>query len=281
MAIIGLLVNGLLAIVKLLAGILGSSAALVADAVESMTDMAGSLAVWGGLKLSARPPDADHPYGHGKAEPLTALAVAIMIFGAGLGICIEAIRQIRTPHHAPEPYTLWVLITVVVIKELLYQAASRVGRAADSSAVLADAWHHRSDALTSIAAAIGITAALWGGPGWEPADDWAALVATGVIFFNAARLGLAPLHELMDAAPADLVEQARAAAARVGGVAGVEKVFARKSGGGYWVDMHVEVDPHLPVRDAHRIAHDVKDRVRADLPRVIDVLVHIEPFGDS
>jgi cation diffusion facilitator family transporter len=281
MSILGLLANAVLALVKLIAGVLGNSYALVADAVESSADIFGSLVVWRGLRIAAQPADAEHPYGHGKAEALAAVIVAMMLFGAAIGIAIEAVREILIPHHAPAPFTLWVLVGVVVTKEVLFRVVRRTARATSSAAVLVDAWHHRSDAITSAAAFVGISIALIGGPGYESADDWAALLAAGVIGVNAYWLIAPQMRELMDTAPVAVVDQARAVAAGVTGVSGVEKVFARKSGLRYWVDMHVEVDPQMPVRRAHEIAHDVKDAIRARMPEVADVLVHIEPYGHA
>src|ERR687885_2272961 len=201
----GLLVNAALALLKLLAGLIGHSYALVADAVDPPADVFSSLIVWGGLRISAQPADENHPYGHGKAEPLAAAVVAVMLLGAAVGIAIEAVREIRTPHHAPAPFTLAVLVAVIVIKEVLFRFVIRVGQQVDSTAVMADAWHHRSDAITSAAAFVGIGIALLMGPGWEAADDWAALVAAAIIAFNGARILRPAVHDLMDRAPpADL-----------------------------------------------------------------------------
>lgn len=276
----GSVVSALLAVVKLVAGVLGNSYALIADAVESMSDVFASAIVWTGLRVARQPADEEHPYGHGKAEAVAALVVAFMLFGAGVGICIEAVREILTPHHAPAAFTLWVLGLVVVIKEVLFRFLRGVATTEKSGAVELDAWHHRSDALTSAAAAIGISVALIGGAGYEPADDWAALFASAVIFWNAIRLMRAPLHELMDAHTTDFNERIRTIAIAVPRVAGVEKVLVRKSGMRYWVDMHLEVDALMTVREAHGIAHDVKDAVRAALPEIEDVLIHIEPVGE-
>lgn len=280
-AIAGMLVNALLAGIKLIAGILGNTYALIADAIESFSDIGSSLATWAGLAYAARPADEKHPYGHGKAEAVAALVVTIILFVAGGGIAIQAVREIATPHHTPAPFTLWVLIAVVAVKEGMYQLVRRVGLATGSAALLTDAWHHRSDAITSVAAGIGIGISLWAGPGYESADDWAALFASGVILVNAARLIGDPLHQLLDADAGKIREHVRAVAIAVPGVRGVEKVFARKSGLRIWVDMHLEVDPDLVVREAHRIAHEVKDQVRAELPEIADVLVHVEPASES
>lgn len=277
-SLIGLCINIALSIIKLVAGLVGHSYALIADAIESLADVFGSLVVWHGVNVAARPADAEHPYGHGKAEALAALAVAMLIFAAGLGIAVEAVREILTPHHSPAAFTLWVLLGVVLVKETLFRFVRGVATDTESGAVLVDAWHHRSDAITSAAAAVGISVALVGGPAYAPADDWAALLASGVILYNAWLLSRAPLSELMDAEPTNIIDHVRGIAARVAGVRGVEKVFARKSGVGYWIDMHVEVDPQMTVLESHRIAHAVKDRVREAMPSIRDVLVHIEPF---
>lgn len=277
-SVVGMVANAGLATIKLCAGVLGHSYALVADAIESMADIMSSAIVWSGLRISALPADEQHPYGHGKAEPLAAFIVSLMLGGAGVGIAVQAIRDLLSgEHHMPAWFTLVVLLGIVTFKEGLFQFVRRVGKSTGSSAVVADAWHHRSDAITSAAAAIGITVALvWG---YASADDWAALAASGVILFNAYRLSKAPLHELMDAEPTHIIDEARQVAARVAGVRDIEKVFARKSGMRYWVDMHVEVDPAMSVRDAHALAHEVKEKIRAAMPTVQDVLIHIEPHN--
>lgn len=278
-SIIGVIVNAALAVVKLVAGLVGNSSALVADAIESMADIVSSIVVTFGLHVAAQPPDAEHPYGHGRAEPLAALLVSVFLVGAALSITIESVQQIVSPHGAPAAFTLWVLLGVIAAKELLYRVVRRVGHEVQSAAVLADAWHHRSDALTSAAAAIGISITLIGGPAYRTADEWAALFAAGVIAWNAWLLARRPLRELMDAEPTATIEAARSVARSVPGVSGIEKVLARKSGLRFWIDMHVEVDPEMAVREAHRVAHAVKDAVKAAMPEVEDVLIHIEPFG--
>ncbi|MBU0638278.1 MAG: cation diffusion facilitator family transporter [Planctomycetes bacterium] len=277
LSVVSLLVNAGLATVKLLAGLLGHSYALIADAVESFSDIVASLVVWSGLRIAAAPADENHPYGHGKAEALAALIVALLLFVASGTIAIQAVREILAPHHAPAAYTLWVLLGVIAIKEGLFRIMRRAARSTGSGVLLADAWHHRSDALTSLAAAIGITIALIGGSGYEQADEWAALFAAGVIVVNAVRLIRPPLHELMDAEPTEIIDRVRATASQVPGVVAIEKVFGRKGGMRYWIDIHVEVDPDMTVHAAHSVAHDVKDAIRTELPAVQDVLVHIEP----
>jgi len=276
----GVLVNMLLAAVKAIAGILGNSYALVADAIESAFDVASSFVVMGGLKIAAAPPDEDHPYGHGKAEPLAAMVVAVALCTAAIGIAIQSTREIVTPHHAPAPFTLLVLVLVVLVKESMFRYVVGVGRKVASTAVQTDAWHHRSDALTSAAAFVGIGVALIGGKGYESADDWAALLVAGVIFTNGVRLLVPAVQEVMDRAPSPEIEElVRATAERVPGVAGLDKCKVRKSGLSYFVDLHVEVDGALTVSQGHHIAHMVKDAVCAANARVVDVLVHIEPVG--
>lgn len=277
LALIGIWVNLVLAVGKLVVGVVGHSYALIADAIESFVDVAGSAVVWVGMKVAAKPPDEDHPYGHGRAESLAALAVAIIIFLAGIGIAIEAVREILTPHSSPAWYTLVALVVVVIIKETMARLAARAARREGSVALSAESFHHRADVLTSIFAFIGISIALIGGKGWEPADDWAALAASGVILFNAARLGFEPLNDLLDVDHSTLTEQAARIAASVPGVESVDKPRTRRSGAHYWIDMHVRVDDEMTVRQGHDIAHLVKDTVRAQLPQVRDVLVHLEP----
>lgn len=279
---LGLVVNSILAVTKMVAGVLGHSHALVADAVESMSDVFSSIIVWRGLVVASEPEDEDHPYGHGKAEPISAAIVAAMLLGAAVWIFATAIREIKHPHEGPEAFTLLVLALVVIVKEALFRHVLRESIAVESTAVQTDAWHHRSDAITSFAAAIGIGVALVGGKGYEAADDYAAAVAALVIAWNGWRLLRSAVHELMDASPQkEVVDQMAEAAAAIPGVDFVEKCFARKMGYSFYVDMHVQVDPQMTVQRSHEIAHQVKDRIRHDFPRVRDVLVHIEPTGDQ
>ena len=276
--LIGILANALLAAIKGTAGVLGNSYALMADAIESTTDIASSLIVWSGLKIAARPPDADHPYGHGKAEPLAAVVVSLMLGAAAIGIAIESVSEIHAPHHAPAAFTLVVLVLVVVTKETLFRFVFNVGRGINSTAVKSDAWHHRSDAITSAAAFVGISISLIGGAGYESADDWAAMLASAIILFNAYRILRPAINEVMDSAPSSEVDQGiRQAAKRVDGVIALEKCFIRKMGFSYYVDLHVTVDGELSVRQGHDIARQVKQAIRTSNPNVAEVLVHIEP----
>ncbi len=300
MTVIGLGLNVLLGLIKLIAGIVGHSGALIADAIESLADIAGSVVIWSGLAIGAMPADEDHPYGHGKAEGLAGLVVAALVLAAGIGIAIKAIHDILTPHQNPDWWTLLVIGVVFPIKFALYLAARRVARQEGSTALEVDAGHHVADAVTSLAAAIGISIAVFGkkwwgnsaaggagGAGgfnafrWETADDWAALFAAAIILWNAFHLARIPMRELMDATtPEDeqrVINPARDVARAVPGVRDIEKVIVRRSGGGYWVNMHVQVAPDMPVREAHIIGGKVRAAIRKSLPNVLDVHVHIEP----
>lgn len=277
LALIGLAVNIALALAKLLAGILGNSYALIADAAESLTDVAGSAVIWAGLRYAARPPDERHPYGHGRAESIAALIGGLLVLGAGVGIGVQAVHAAISPHEPPRPFTLVVLIAVIVVKETMFRIVGRAAQAEGSAAVQTDAWHHRADAVTSLAAGIGITVALVGGPKWAAADAWAALVGAVIILYNAVLLLHTPFMELMDTTPPEVADQARGIAGAVPGVRAVQKVLARKSGRVLLLDMHVWVDGAMPVTQAHAIAHRIKDQVRKAMPGVADVLVHVEP----
>jgi cation diffusion facilitator family transporter len=279
---VGLVVNTLLSGGKLAAGILGHSHALIADAIESLVDVFSSLVVWRGMVIAAEPADEDHPYGHGKAEPIAAAVVSGVLLLAALWIAIIAIREIAEPHTAPAPFTLAVLLAVVIIKEGLFRFVLRTSASIDSSAIKTDAWHHRSDAITSLAAGIGISVSLIGGKGFESADDVAAIAAALVIAWNGWHLLHPALSELMDRSPStEMLNPIRRIAEDVPGVERVEKCVARKMGHQYYVDMHIEVDPLMTVQRSHEIAHDVKDKVRGKIPRVHDVLIHIEPAGQK
>jgi cation diffusion facilitator family transporter len=276
-ALFGMIVNFIFATAKILGGFFGNAYVLIADGIESGMDVAGSFVIWGGLKVAARPPDATHPYGHGKAEPIAAIIVAVGVLAAAIGLAIQSVREIFLPHHAPAPYTLVILIVVIVVKETLFRYVYRIGRDVESTAVQTDAWHHRSDALTSAAAFIGISVALIGGRRWQSADDWAALFACAVIAANGVRLLRPAFYEIMDTAPRKMVKSVCSVASTVPGVLEVEKCRARKMGLDFYVDLHVGVDGNMSVQEGHEIAHRVKSAIQQSDSRVADVLVHIEP----
>jgi cation diffusion facilitator family transporter len=270
--------NALLAIAKAVTGIFGNSYALIADAIESTTDVFSSLLVLLGLRYSARPADENHPYGHGKAEPLvTFLVVGFLIVSATV-IAYESIDNIQTPHEVPEPYTLIVLAIIIILKEFFYRFISKKGDETDSTALKADAWHHRSDAITSLMAFIGISIALIMGKGYENADDWAALLASGFILFNAYLILRPALGEVMDEHRYEDIEvQIREIAHSNPGVIETEKCYVRKTGMTYHVDLHIAVDAEISVKAGHDIAHRVKDDILEGIPQIADVLIHVEP----
>lgn len=277
-----ILANIILAIVKILTGIAGNSYALIADGIESITDVFSSAVVIGGFKIGSRPPDEKHPFGHGRAESLAAFVVSCAVLTAGVYIAFNAIAELIHPHFMPAQYTLYVLVGVVMVKEIMFRKLSRIGTDVGNLAMQADAWHNRSDALTSLAAFIGLSIALIGGERYASADEWAALFASGIIFFNGGRLLKTSVGELMDEQVSEqLAEEIRRIAAATPHVRGVEKCLARKSGRGYFVELHIEVDGAISVTEGHTIAHEVKNRLFHAQPLIIDTVVHVEPFANS
>lgn len=270
--------NTLLALTKGIAGTLGNSYALVADAIESTTDIFSSFLVLFGIKYSNRPADKNHPYGHGRAEPLiTFLVVGFLITSATI-IAYESIINIRTPHKLPKAWTLIVLGAIIIWKEISYRLVVKKSIDTNSSSLRADAWHHRSDALTSIAAFIGISVALIMGPGYETADDWAALFASGFILYNSYLIFRPALGEIMDEHfHDDLVAQIRTEAMKVEGIIDTEKCFVRKAGMKFHIDLHATVDANITVKEGHEIAHKLKDTLRQQIPVLGHVLIHVEP----
>lgn len=276
--LIGIVASTVLVLIKGIGGILGNSYALIADAIESLTDIFTSIMLYAGLKWSARPADKDHPYGHGKAEALVSVGIALAMVGAAAIICVESIQRIRHPHPIPKAYTLVILVVVIVVKEILFRFVRKKGALIQSDAVTADASHHRSDAITSAAAFIGISIGLIGGPGYEVADDWAALFAAGIIVYNAYRIARPAIGELLDEnLNPDLTRRVAQLAAAIPGVIHVEKCYIRKMGMLNHADLHIWVDGSLSVDQGHEISHRVKDAIQEALPSFVDVMIHVEP----
>lgn len=270
--------NICLAIVKWITGFFGNSYALIADAIESTTDIFSSLLVLFGLKYASRPADENHPYGHGKAEPLITFLVVGFLITSATVIAYQSIQNIRTPHDLPKPYTLVVLGVIIIIKELFYRIITKRGKETHSTSLQADAWHHRSDAITSLAAFIGISIALYFGKGYETADDWAALLAALIIVYNSYLIFRPALGEIMDEhLYDDLVAEIRIISKQVNGVIDTEKCYVRKAGNKYHVDLHTIVNSKISVKDGHEIAHQLKDRLIHEIPQLAGVLIHIEP----
>lgn len=277
--LLSLLVNFLLMLVKILTGIVGNSYALIADGIESASDIVVSLITWLGFSLSLRPPDKAHPYGHGKIESLAGMFSGSALIIAAIVIAIQSIHEILTPHKSPEWFTLPVLIAVVIVKQMLARKILKYSESIDSRAVEGDAWHHHSDAITSGAAALGISIALMGGPSYASADDWAALFACSLIIYNGGKILIRSFHENIDGGVDNALEQSiRETTHSVDGVLGTEKCLIRKSGTFFFVEIHVEVDPELSVFMGHEIAHHVKSKLGDQFPALQDAVIHIEPY---
>lgn len=270
--------NTCLALIKGLAGFFGNSYALIADAIESTTDIFASFLVLFGIKYSNRPADRNHPYGHGRAEPLiTFIVVGFLIISATI-IAYESISNIQTPHELPQSWTLLVLGAIIIWKEYSFRLVIRRSIETNSSSLKADAWHHRSDAITSVAAFIGITIALILGKGYESADDWAALFASGFILFNAYHIFRPALGEIMDEhVYDDLIDKIREVSLQVDGIIDTEKCFVRKAGMKFHVDLHAIVNATITVKAGHDLAHKLKDTLEKKLPELDHVLIHVEP----
>ncbi len=280
--IIGIFVSICLAVIKIVTGIIGNSYALIADGIESTTDVFTSIVVVTGLRIAQMPPDEKHPYGHGKAEPFAGLVVSLALLIAAVLIIVQSIREIITPHHAPASFTLIVLLIVVITKEILFRSILKVGDQYGSVALTNDAWHHRSDAITSAAAFVGISIALIGGDGYESADDFAALLASMIIIYNAFRLMKPALDEIMDATPTQLLkDEIMKVSNSVDGVIASEKCLVRKMGFDYFIDIHIIVDGNLSVYDGHEISHKVKDKLSETFSQINNVLVHVEPATEE
>ncbi len=270
--------NFCLALIKAAAGVFGNSYALIADAIESITDVFSSLLVLFGLKYAKRPADENHPYGHGKIEPLmTFVIVGLLIFSAIL-IAYQSIKNMQVPHKTPSWWTLIVLVIIIIWKEISYRIVLKKSKETHSSSLRADAWHHRSDAITSVAAFIGISIAVILGPGYENADNWAALFASGFILYNSYLIFRPALGEVMDEHRYDdLIEEIREVSIAVKGIRGTEKCYIRKAGMVYHVDLHAMVDGHITVEEGHRLAHKLQDSLLKKIPHLGHVLIHIEP----
>lgn len=277
-----LVANFTLAITKALVGFFGNSYALIADAIESTGDVFSSILVLIGFKYAKRPPDENHPYGHGKVEPLITFVVVGFLVASGTLIIIESIHNILTPHKAPASFTLWFIGFIILVKESFYRFVSKRSKEVGSTSLAADAWHHRSDALTSLCAFFGIALAVFMGDDWAQADDWAALIASFFIFYNAYIIFRPALGEIMDEHRYDeLVLEIRKKASKVKGIIQTEKCFVRKSGMRFWVEIHIHVNGALTVYEGHEIAHRLKAYLMEQIPEIEAVLVYVEPVEES
>jgi len=281
---VGIAANVLLAGAKFTGGVLGHSTALIADAFHSLTDVVSSTGLAWSLRTAAKPADLDHPYGHGKIESIAASLIAGVLMLVVIGISYGAWDRLRHPAllQGPTALALVVALGSIAVKEALFQYKISIGRRLDSASLIAEAWHHRSDAFSSIAATLGIGGAIAGGQRWRVLDPLAAFVVAGIMAVMAVSIFRRSTLELMDTqVPPETLEAIRRSAAAVTGVLLVEKTHARKSGLNILVEIHIEVDDHMTVRQSHRLGHDVEERIRREVPRVEQVLVHIEPHHEA
>lgn len=273
-----ILSNTLLAAIKWTAGFFGNSYALIADAIESTSDIFSSILVLVGIKYSSKPADKNHPYGHGRIEPLVTFLVVGFLIVSAIIIAIHAIENIKTPHELPRTYTLFVLAGIIAWKEISYRLVIKKSKETKSSSLKADAWHHRSDAITSVAAFIGISVALILGKGYESADDWAALFASAFILYNCYLIFRPALGEIMDEhTHDDIVNKIREISIKTEGIIGTEKCFVRKTGMQFHIDLHITVDSKISVKDGHEISHKLKNILKEEIKEISDVLIHVEP----
>ena len=279
-AVVSILGNLFLSLVKFTAGFLGNSSAMIADAVHSASDVVTSIAVYIGMKVAEKPADTNHPWGHGKAEAIAAKVVAIALIFVGFEIGYGAVLNIKDASFSEvKPIALWAAVISIVLKELNYQYAWRLGKKLDSVSLKADAWHHRTDAISSIAAFIGIAFSIYGGEKWMFMDHLAALTVAIMITYVGIKFFREAAADLMDEnIPANALKEIRNNLKKTTGVLDVESLTARRSGLGILVDVHLEVDPHISVEQGHEIASAARKDLKKLMPKIQDVLVHIEPF---
>jgi len=264
--------------VKIIVGLAAHSVALVSDGFESAADILMSGLVLFGLWVAAKPADDDHPYGHGRFEILTGLAIGAVLAAAGAGISWRAIAE-RNDQHTPESYALWPLIGATILKAILWTTKMRIGKKSGSVALSADAWNDAVDMCSGMVALIAVGLAVFI-PGMNAADHWGGFAVGLFVIFFGLRVVRETALQLMDTMPEGRqMDEIRAVALRVPGALGIEKCFARKTGLRYHVDLHLEVDPDLTVRASHEIATAVRTALRKDVDWVEDVLVHVEPHS--
>jgi len=278
----GLFSNLALIAIKAVAGILGNSFALLADAVESATDALSSLFLWMGLRYAQRPPDENHPYGHGRLEPLLTFLVVAFLLGSALSIGIQGYLNLKNPQTLPKPFTLVVLLGIIAWKEATFHYIRLKAKRLHSSVLQVEAWHHRSDALSSLFALVGIGMAWILGPDFAWLDEAAALISALILVLNAYRIFRKAFSEIMDE---DVYQPLANRILEIGEslpfIMGIPTCRIRKLGTRYYVDLHVWVDPSMSVAQSHAHAHDLKDCIMADQPQIQDVLIHVEPYDNE
>lgn len=270
--------NIVVATTKIGVGWIGNSFAMIADGIESLADIFSSIITWFGLRYANKPPDHNHPYGHGRAEPLITFLIVGILIGSAIFIALQAITNLQSPQTSPKSFVLIVLSIIITIKEIFFRILMRKSKETSSSLLASEAWHHRSDALTSLATLIGVAIAVIFGSRFASADSWAALVAAGIIIYNAYRIFRPALSEIMDENTYhDLIDRIKGYAPEVPGILGTEKCLIRKTGMQYHVDLHAIVSSEITVRQGHDLAHQLKDHLMEKIPEIAEVLIHIEP----
>ncbi len=279
---VALIINILLSAFKITAGTIGSSQAVAADGVHSISDTSTDLAVLIGVRYWSAPPDETHPHGHRRIETVITLLIGLVLALIAVGLSYNAIVTLGVEHtESPDMIALVAALVSIFIKETLYQWTVYVGRKADSPAVVANAWHQRSDALSSIPAALAVGGAIYRSE-WYFLDHIGAVLVSLLILHAACKIAWPALKELTDhGAPEDASKRIEEICLSTDGVIQIHKIRTRRIGPGLQVDLHIQVKESLSVRQGHDISEMVKSRLREEGPRVIDAIIHLEPFDDE
>lgn len=281
-ALLSVVASFALALANVSAGLIARSTSVVAAGLEFAGDVLASLIVFFGMLMASRPPDEDHPYGHGRFEILAGLIVGFILVLAGIGIAARSLNKVGEAHAAPGALAIWSLAVSMAIKSSLAWAKFRVGRRIGSAAVVADAWNDTVDLLSAMAALGAVSLAIYDPDRFLAADSYGGFVVGVIVVLTGVRVVRDTSMELTDTAPAPgLLQEIRRQAIQVPKVEAVEKCFARKTGLQYHVDLHIEVAPEMTVAESHYIAHKVQDHVLRTVPSVAGVLVHIEPTPEG
>jgi cation diffusion facilitator family transporter len=277
-ALIGMLVSGALAVLKIVTGHMAYSTSVLADGFESAADVLASGTILLALTLAAKPADSNHPYGHGRIETLAGLLLGFVLFCAGMAISFHSISAVGDVKRPPASYAVWPLLISIGAKLFMMRYKHSTARRILSAALMADAINDGIDALSGVAALIAVSLTLFDPVRFLRADHYGAFIVGFIVMFTGVRVVRETGMQLMDTMPdPTLMRLIREVASTVPGVDGVEKCYARKTGLKYHVDLHLEVDPDMTVRDSHDIAQRVRERIREELSWVADVLVHVEP----
>jgi cation diffusion facilitator family transporter len=277
-ALVGMGTSAALAAVKIAVGLKANSIAVVSDGMESGADFITSSLVWVGLWIAAKPADQEHPYGHGRFEILTGLAIGMLLAVVGAGICLRSIEQ-RNDNHVPAVFAVWAMAASIVVHGFMAAVKMRIGKRARSVSLTADAWHDLVDLFSGCVALAAVLLSVFF-VGLRSADHYGGFAIGLIVIFLGLRVARQTALQLMDTMPDDeQMQQIRSVASQVPGALAIEKCYARKTGLRYHVDLHLEVDPHLTVIESHRIAHEVQLRITTELDWVADVLVHVEPHA--